>query len=566
MNNRQLIAVLVALGLVAVGVVFKYNSNNAGEDSQDVQKMSKVLPSFPLNEITAIQIKTKKAEVNLARTGERWGVKERDGYPANFDFVRQLAKDAWDLKVVDSTKIGKNQLGRLHLIDPTSEEAKNAADDEVGTLIVFKKDGDQEVARLLLGKEIQSADAGDNPFFAMSGAAGRFVQAGGKTDVAYKVKEPFSSLNVEPKEWVDKAFISPSGALKSMEVKVSDPADQSWKVDREKEGGDMVLADKKEGENVDPEKVKQASNGFSSAYFSDVAAAADKEKTGIDNPKRTATVTYFDGFSYTIKVGNKVKPEDENSEWYIAVTPSYTPKPEPVAPTDAAPTEPAPTPAPAGETEEQKKEREKKDADAKTAYEEAKKRFDDAKRKYEEDVKAWEADKKAKEERLAKEKAYEGSVYTVSKYTVDWLTKDRKYFLKDEAAAPAAPASPLPTGTLLPPSTPGASAVTPPIAVPPAGDKPKRIEAVTPPVSIEIPPKAPMDDKKPEPLIKPAPEAPKPEAPAPAPAAPKPETPKVEPPAGEAPKADEPKPAPAPEPAAPADPKPAEPPPAPAGN
>ena len=340
-----------------------------------------MLPNFDLNEVTGIQLKTAKEEVNLARTGDTWGVKERDGYPANYEYVKDLVTKVFDLKVIDSTTLGKSQLGRVHLISPVSEEAKTAKPEEVGTLVIFKKENDQEIARLLLGLTIDREASPDTPFFNMGGSNGRYVQTGDKTDTAYMVKEAFTSLNVDVKQWVDKQFIAPSGGLKSIEVKVSDPADQSWKVAKEKEGADPVLADKKEGEEVDPEKVKQAGSAFSSAYFSDVATAADKEKSGLDAPKRTATVTFFDGFTYTIKVGNKVKPEDENSDYYLALNVAYTPVPEPTAPTDTAPPEPAATPAPAGETEDQKKDREKKDADARTAWEQAKKTVDAAKTK-----------------------------------------------------------------------------------------------------------------------------------------------------------------------------------------
>jgi hypothetical protein len=343
------------------------------------------------------------------------------------------------------------------------------------------------------------------------------------------VREAFTSLNVDVKQWIEKQFISPSGGLKSIEVKVSDPADQSWRVEKEKEGADPVLADKKPGEEIDPEKVKQAGSAFSSAYFSDVATAADKEKSGLDAPKRTATVTFFDGFTYTIKVGNRVKPEDENSEYYLGLNVAYTPVPEPTAPSVTAPPEPAPTPAPDGETEEQKKEREKKDADARSAWELAKKSADDAKAKYDADKKTWEDTKKRNEERLAKEKGFEDRIYIVSKYTVDWFLKDRIYFQKaastPAAAATPAATTPAPTTTTVPP-VPGSAVFSTPVTVPassPEAEKPKPIEAVTPPISVEVPAR---DDARKTDIIKESPnKPPKVEAPAtpPTPDPPKPD-------------------------------------------
>ena len=156
--------------------------------------------------------------------------------------------------------MGKSQLGRLQLIDPSTikpEDKEKPDEKEIGTLVVFKKEGDQEVARLILGKTIEGASRDEGPFgFNIAGSTGRFVQVAGKTDVAYKIKESFSSVNADPKGWLDKGIHSAEWRIESLAVQVTDPADQSWKIEREKEGADPVMADKKEGEDIDPEKLE----------------------------------------------------------------------------------------------------------------------------------------------------------------------------------------------------------------------------------------------------------------------------------------------------------------------
>ena len=536
MNSKQLTSVLAVLLVVAVGAWFAVSSNekkvNKGKNT-DVGAL--VMPSFPMNELSAIQIKKGKDEVNIIRGGDNtWAVKERESYPANYDYVRDLVTKVSELKVVESTQVGKSQMGRVQLLPPGTE---GAADTDTGMSVSFKGEGDKDVGTLILGKTIEGNQSEDGPMgFNFGSSTGRFVQVVGKGDLAYKVKESFSSLNSDVKGWLEKQFIQPTGGLKTLELK-SDLAEANWKVERDKEGADMVLADKKADEEPNTDNLKSAGSAFSSAYFNDVATAAEKDKAGLEKPVRTATVSYFDGFTYVIKVGNKVKPDDENSDYYLGLTVSYSPAPQPTEPKEAAPEEPKPTPAPDGENEDQKKEREKKDAEAKTAYEAARKRIEDAKKKFEDDKKKWDEDDKKRKERLEKEKSFEGRIYVVSKYTVDWFLKDRKYFLKDKAAAPAATGAPTP-------SAPG-TAATPPVAVPPVAPtapKPK-IEAFTPPVSVEIPPK-PADTPKPAPPMPPAAEPKKPDEPkadAPKADAPKADAPKADAPKADAPKADAPK-------------------------
>ncbi len=554
MNPRQLITLLVSLGVVAGGAVFLKNKQKDRTEKQPASEAGKeLLPSFSEEGLESVTIKSGKNEVTLVKKDGTWGVKERDGYPVNREYLRELLMKTDDLTIVEGVALGKSQLGRLQLQAPGTE---GATDTETGIQISFKKEGGADAGTLILGKNIEGAtkeDAPQMPFgLSMGGTNGRWVQLASKTDTAYKVKEGFSSLQTELKSWLDKAFITTTGGLKSVEVK-SDPADQSWKITREKEGADPVLADKKEGEEIDPEKVKGVGSAFSSVYFNDVATAADKEKAGLDASKKTATVSFFDGFTYTLKVGNKVDAANNDSDIYMSVAVSAD-----------IPKEFTPAPAPADEKEDAKKAREQKNED---------------------DKKKFEIDKKAKEERLAKEKAFEGRTYIVSKFTLDWPTKERSYF-KKEAGATAQPGGVPPAPT--PPPAPGSGVLAPPMPVSPspapAGDKPKRIEAVTPPVSVEIPPQKPKDPSAPGLAAPKAPEAPKPEMPktdapkadapkapeAPKPAdapkveapkapeAPKPaDAPKVEAPkAPEAPKADAPKAPEAPKPAE--EPKPAE--------
>ena len=184
MNNRQIISVLVAMVLVAVGVFVTYKNRAAKTEKEAGKEIgSSLIPSFPVDEtIQSVQIKTAKDEAALVRTNDGWGVSQRDNYPANPNFVRDLALKVKDAKIVEVTPVGKSQLGRLQLIDPSTvkpDDKEKPDEKEVGTLVVFKKEGDQEVGRMILGKTIEGASGDDGPFgFNIGGSTGRFVQVG----------------------------------------------------------------------------------------------------------------------------------------------------------------------------------------------------------------------------------------------------------------------------------------------------------------------------------------------------------------------------------------------------
>ena len=182
----------------------------------------------------------------------------------------------------------------------------------------------------------------------------------------------------------------------------------------------------------------------------------------LDKPTHTAVIETFDGITYTVKVGAKaaaVAGADaaaaENYYLSFSADGKFAEQRTPPAPDkDGKPTE----------TEEQKKAADE----------------------------AFAKDLQKKKEKLAAEQAHKDRIFVVTKYTLDGVMKKRADFLK-EKATPAAPGA-------VPGGIPGAVPAAPAVSVP-AG-QPGKIEAVTPPVSVEIPAAKPEEKKAEE--VKPA--------------------------------------------------------------
>jgi hypothetical protein len=396
--NRKQFVILIVLG-VAVGAIGIYLSAKRKQSysASSFQSDAKVLKDFPLNDVARLRIKHGTNELNLVR-GEKWTVKERWGYPANFNDVSEFLRKVWELKPVQDVEVGPSQFGRLELnTDGTSENS--------GTLVEFKDDKGANLRSLVLGKQYMK----DSPAGAMGmgGAfpAGRYVMVP-ETKKVWLVNEAFSNVDTDPEQWLNKDFFK---VEKVKSVSVTAPnATNTWSFSRETENGEWKMNDVKEGENYDSSKASTLSYALSSPSFNDVVSPESKpEEIGMQEPT-VAKLQTFDGFTYTVKIGGNTN--DENLHLQVEVA-ADIPNERSVG------------------LDEKPEDNEKLEKEFKERVEKL-------------------------QEKLRKEQQFEKWTYLVSKYTVETLLKPRTDFFtpsKEEssesgetnAANPASP--PIPT-------------------------------------------------------------------------------------------------------------------------
>src|SRR5437868_3314260 len=115
MNRKQLISLLL-VGVVVGGLgYYFYNQQKDSYRTADATSGQKLLANFPLNDVAHIRVKQSSGELNLQKKDDVWKVKERYDYPANFSEVGDFLRKMWELKTVQSVKVGQSQLGRLEL-------------------------------------------------------------------------------------------------------------------------------------------------------------------------------------------------------------------------------------------------------------------------------------------------------------------------------------------------------------------------------------------------------------------------------------------------------------------
>ena len=480
MKKNQLILLLAALAVTGGAAFWKYYQRAGAIGTVPDEIGKDLLKDFNPAEVAAFTVKDSKGEVIVEQKDGKWIVPARDGFPASVTAVNELRDNAFALKIGEIQRVGDSRLGQLKLKKP----GEGGSEEETGTVVSFRDSSGKEIKAFTAGKTLSNDDTPPGGFsMSPTGPKAQYIKVAGVEGIVYKARDGFSRLETDVKGWLDKENFVKIDKIKSVAVTGSEPA-ESWKISRDTEAGELKLEAPAAGEEFDAAKASPVGTAFSFVQFIDVLPAAEAAKAALDKPLRTAVIETFDGLTYTIKVG---AADGDNHFMSYTVDGKFT--------ETRTPPEPKEKDKPA-ETEEEKKKADEAFATALAAQ----------------------------KKKLADEQALQTRIYSLAKSSLEPILKKRSDFMKDKPAA-ATPAASPDFGAKPPlPGTP-------------------RIEAVTPPISVELPPakKPKLEISPPEPLKPVLPKIEDPKVDAPKTETPKvEEAPKVEAPPAEAPKVEDP--------------------------
>jgi hypothetical protein len=375
--NRKQLTLLLVLGLVIGGLGLYLTSRDRANYGESGQALGgKILPDFPMNDVAQIVIQDGTNDLHLVKDEGLWRVQERHGYPADYGDISTLLRKVWEIKAVQSEEVGPSHWPRLQVAEPG--QGTNS-----GTRLEFKDATGKDLGTLVLGKKHMRQSTEPSQFGGGGWPDGRYLRVAGEPRVAL-VSDAFTEVETQPDRFLNKDFIK---VEKLRAVSVTHPnATNAWALARETETGPWSLIDPAEDEKLDSTKTSSLNYLLSNPMFDDVVSPeVGVGTTGLDQPL-VARLETFQGFTYTVKVGNKTDDE----KYYVAVQVEGNFDRERVPGTE--------------ETEEDKErlEREFKEQVAK---------FD---------------------EKLAREQGYGDWVYLVSKWTVDALLKGRGELLESK--------------------------------------------------------------------------------------------------------------------------------------
>ena len=296
-----LVVLLAALGGGALLVRQQAESRKPAEAGSLGQPLFKGLQAAA---VAAVAIRQPKSAITIEQKGERWAIAELDGFPADYDKLRDFVLKTIALKVGQSEPIGAKDRARLLL-------------DAGGTQIELRDAHGKTLARLTAGKKYFKTEPA-NPETA--NGDGRYVALPGEEQRVIVVADPLMQATTKTADWISKTAFE-AEKINSLELRAADGS--GWRIERSGDNADWKLAGARGDEKLDAGTANAAAYSFGRVELADVAPKGLKaEDSGLDKPTVVSAAT-LDGLSYTLKLGRTV---GENQ--YASVAVAGEPKPE----------------------------------------------------------------------------------------------------------------------------------------------------------------------------------------------------------------------------------------------
>ncbi len=319
MNGKQFVLALVALAVLVAGGWAVFDWKRGSYEVADSRVGQKLLPGFKVDEVGEIVIGEPSGTVTLVRSDRGWTVKERGGYPADMEAIRDLLLKLEAMKVVQAEGLTDALRSRLQLAAPGS----GAKPEETGTALELKARDGKPLARLILGrKTTRQASMPGLPVDSIP--SGRYVLVAADPQRASVVADPLSAVAAKPRQWLAHDYLKVE-RIRALTV-VGPDGKERWSVMRPDEASGWKWS---APGKLDGGKAQDAASALYSMRIDDAAPGVSDADAGLDRPVTVRAQT-FDGWSYELRIG-KAAPEDR---YYVrasvagSVPESRTPRPD----------------------------------------------------------------------------------------------------------------------------------------------------------------------------------------------------------------------------------------------
>ncbi len=161
MGTRKLL--IFALLTAAVVVMATFASRRERRDAQAATG-GHLFPSLvdQVNDVTRIRIRQGEESVTLQRTGDTWGLADKDDYPVEFTKVKSDLMGLANLETLEAKTRNPERFGDLGLRDPGSEDSR-------AKLVELENASGQQIASLLIGESAVSRSGASQVYVRKTG-------------------------------------------------------------------------------------------------------------------------------------------------------------------------------------------------------------------------------------------------------------------------------------------------------------------------------------------------------------------------------------------------------------
>ncbi len=253
------VAGLTAAAVVAAAVAVSMQTDTTSLTAGTKPALPKL--ASDINGVAKIELKNAKNSFSIARSGEGWGLVEKDGYAVEFEKVKSAIVSVAEFKLIEQKTSDPARYGRLELNPPTSPEAKS-------TRLVFKNEKNDVLADVLIGKL--------NTSLFGQGGAGTYVRRA--DEKATWLVRGQVTLGEEPNNWMVRQIVNyGKEKVRKVTIKGPDGTDHSIIKDRETDQN-FVLQNIPKGRKIKAKDEADPLGGVTWRMMFDDVKLASKQK------------------------------------------------------------------------------------------------------------------------------------------------------------------------------------------------------------------------------------------------------------------------------------------------
>jgi len=335
MKPKTMLFLVIILGVLA-GISFLIQKMQTPSVSKTSRLGGELLENLPVNDIAAVTIQSDEGTVELGKVDDRWVVKSRYSYPADFKKLIDFVKKWKEAKIGRSFKASPDSLARIQLLPPDDTEAK---EDNKGARICLKDAENKDIANIITGKVRETEQRG--------AGGGQYVRFN-ESETVFLTDKNFKYMTKDSKGWLDKELLDIKDSDVQKVVFTSWEGKRIYTIQREKESDDAQLIRPPEGRKAKKSEVDSVLRAVASLRIDDIENPEDKQtdKTKVDK----LTYYLFNGKVYTFYPEKKFKNDEDIHCLRLEV--AFQKPPEPPAEEKAPEETVEATPVPEATTED----------------------------------------------------------------------------------------------------------------------------------------------------------------------------------------------------------------------
>ncbi|MGA6926723.1 MAG: DUF4340 domain-containing protein [Desulfosarcina sp.] len=292
MKSKTFLMLLVAAGVLAALFFVRYENNRS---SQSVELGERLFADLPVNQVAEVAVADAEDRVTLVKGDQLWQVKERDGYPADFDELRDTVVKLSRLKIGRSFSGTTESLSRLSLMPPGAADATGT-----GKQITLTDGSGKILADVILGQTRETDD----------GATGGQYLKKADDDTIFLVDGQFRFLKTAPSEWLDNEILDVKAQeVASVACSIDGKTEPLYVLARPEKDAAARMTPVPNGRTADPAKIEQVFDALAPLTIDDVRSA-DSPPPAAQSTRARLDYRLYDGRLIS------VYPESEKEDSY----------------------------------------------------------------------------------------------------------------------------------------------------------------------------------------------------------------------------------------------------------